>query len=397
MDAIARGPIRFSLPVHPTPRRIAIVHDWLDTWGGGEQCLAQMLAVFPDATLFSLVDFLPDDLRARIGGRRARTSFLQSLPGARTRFRSFLPLFPRAVESLDLADFDLVLSSSHAVAKGAPSRPGQLHVCYCYSPMRYAWDLREEYLRQVGLDRGLRGFAVRRALDRLQLWDRASSARVDRFVAISRYIAARIRRCYDRDADVIYPPVALPSALPDVPRAGSYVTVSRFVPYKRIDLIAAAFRLLPDRELVVIGDGPEHDRIAAAAGPNVRLLGALPDDERDRWLAGSRAFLFAADEDFGIAPVEAQAYGTPVIAYGAGGALETIRGLDDPAPTGVFFAEQSPDAIARAVRQFESAADRISPQACRGNAERFAPERFRREFGTLVEREWLRHADQRAA
>ena len=372
--------------------RIALIHDWLDTWAGGEQCLAHILALYPNAELFALVDFLPADLRTRIGGRCARTTFLQQLPGARRRFRHYLPLFPRAIESLDVSGFDLVISSSHAIAKGVRTHKNQLHICYCYSPIRYAWDLRDQYLRQVGLEHGARSWLVRRVLNRIQRWDRATSGRVDHFVAISRHIAARIEQCYGRSSSIIYPPVDLPTAPPAEHERRSYVTVSRLVPYKRIDLIAAAFRELPDRELVVIGDGPERSRIEAAAGPNVRLLGQVTDSERDAWLAQARAFVFAADEDFGIAPLEAQAWGTPVIAYGRGGATETIRGQEEATPTGVFFDVQTPEAIAASVRRFEASADPISAGACRANAERFAASRFRAEFAAFVDRRYAEFA-----
>lgn len=365
--------------------RIAVVHDWLDTWRGGETVLAEILRIYPDADLFALVDFLPEADRGALNGKRATTSFLQRVPFAHAGFRMLLPLFPRAVESLDVSAYDLVISSSHAVAKGARTRAGQVHICYCYTPMRYAWDLRDQYLAQTGLDRGLRGFIAKRMLSRLRAWDRAASARVDHFVAISSYIADRIRRSYGRDSRVIYPPVAVQPVEPSIPRVSHYVTVSQLVPYKRIDLIVEAFRLLPDRELIVIGEGPERARISAIAPRNVRALGRLPDAERNRWLASARAFIFAAEEDFGIAPLEAQALGTPVIAYAGGAASETIRGLDATAPSGVLFGEQSSAAIANAVVEFERNASRISASACRDNAQRFDAERFRREFRDFVE------------
>jgi glycosyltransferase involved in cell wall biosynthesis len=366
------------------PLRTAIVHDWIDTWRGGERVLAEILALYPQAELFTLVDFLPDSERGPLGHRPIRTSFIQNLPQARSSFRRYLPLFPRAIESLDVSGFDLVISSSHAVAKGVRTRPDQLHVCYCYTPMRYAWDLQETYLAQVGLDRGFNGWLVRRSLARLRRWDLRVSHRVHDFVAISHHIARRIERCYSRTSAVIYPPVAMARAMAPVPRGPAYVTVSQFVPYKRIDAIVAAFAALPDRELMVIGDGPERERIAAQAGPNVHLLGQLPDLARDRWLAAARAFVFAAEEDFGIAPVEAQAYGTPVIAYGRGGVTETVRGLEDSTPTGVFFAEQTPAAIAEAIRTFEANETLIAPSACIANAQRFAADRFRAEFAAFV-------------
>ena len=374
--------------------RIAITHDWLDTWGGAELALAEILALFPDADLYTLVDFMTSEYRARLRPRRTHTSFIQRLPFARTAFRRYLPLFPRAIEQFDLSAYDLVISSSHAVAKGARTTPAQLHICYCYTPMRYAWDLHDQYLRQVGLDKGIRGGLVRGSLARLRRWDRAASERVGHFVAISDAIAQRIRRCYGRDSTVIYPPVALPAQCDEAIRDTAYVTVSRLVPYKRVDLIVAAFRLLPDRRLVVIGDGPERDRIAAAAGPNVELLGLAPDATRDRWMATARAFVFAAEEDFGIAPLEAQARGTPVIAYGRGGSLETIRGIETAEPSGVLFAEQTPEAIAAAILAFESEAHRITPAACRANAARFSAERFRGEFAAFVAARLTEFADR---
>ena len=364
--------------------RIAIVHDWLDTWGGSELALAELLALFPEADVFALVDFMAPADRARLGPRTIRTSFIQQLPFARTAFRRYLPLFPRAIERLDVSAYGLVVSSSHAVAKGVRTTPAQLHICYCYTPMRYAWDLQDQYLRQAGLERGVRGRVVRRSLARLRAWDRSASRRVDCFVAISHTIAERIRRCYDRESAVIFPPV--PAAPPEATTArdGTYVTVSRLVPYKRVDLIADAFRLLPDRKLVVIGDGPELERVKAVAGHNVTLLGHASDAERDRRLATARAFVFTAEEDFGIAPLEAQARGTPVIAYGRGGARETIRGLDDAAPTGVLFDQQTSEAIAAGVREFEANEGRITAGACRDNAARFSAARFRSEFSAFV-------------
>jgi glycosyltransferase involved in cell wall biosynthesis len=366
--------------------KVAVVHDWLDTWRGGESVLAQILRLYPDADLFALVDFLSPADRGAIDGRRARTSYLQRVPFAKTGFRLLLPLFPRAIESLDVAAYDLVISSSHAVAKGVRTHRRQLHICYCYTPMRYAWDLREQYLSQTGLDRGLRSLAANAVLARLRRWDRASSERVDHFVAISAHIAARIRCCYGRDATVIYPPVTVKHRDNTPKRESLYLTVSQLVPYKRVDLLIDAFRRMPDRELVVVGDGPLRRKLQARAPANVRLLGRVTDAERDGWLARARAFVFAAEEDFGIAPLEAQAFGTPVIAYAGGAASETIPGLDAPAPVGVLFREQSAAAIVNAVREFERNEARIRPDACRVNARRFGVERFRVEFADFVAR-----------
>lgn len=372
--------------------KIAIAHDWLVTLGGSELVLRELLRIFPDATVFTLIDKMAEADRTFVGVARARTSFLDRLPGVASTYRRFLPLFPAAISALDLGEFDVVISNSHAVAKGVRTRPCQLHVCYCLSPMRYAWDLRAQYLRESGLARGIRGYAANRVLDRLQRWDRATSTRVDSFVTLSRYIADRIARAYGRCATVIHPPVDVDYFdLDDSRHPGSgdyYFTMSRFVPYKRIDLIARAFAQFPDRRLVIAGSGPDVQKIRAAAGPNVELVGRVERDEARSLLGGARAFLFAAEEDFGIAPVEAQARGVPVIAYARGGALETVRGLDHDAPTGVFFGDQSEAAIAHAVLQFEANAHRIEPTACRANAERFAEHVFRDEFSAFVEREW---------
>jgi glycosyltransferase involved in cell wall biosynthesis len=372
--------------------KIAIAHDWLVTLGGSELVLRELLRVFPEATIFTLIDKMAEPDRAFVGVARTRTSFLDKIPGVASTYRRFLPLFPAAVSALDLGEFDVVISNSHAVAKGVRTRPNQLHVCYCLSPMRYAWDLRAQYLQESGLARGIRGYAANRLLDGLQHWDRATTTRVNSFVTLSRYIAARIARAYGRDAAVIYPPVDVEYFdFDDRRRPGSgdyYFTMSRFVPYKRIDLIARAFARLPDRRLIIAGDGPDASKIRAASGPNVEFVGRVERDKARSLLGGARAFLFAAEEDFGIAPVEAQARGVPVIAYGKGGALETVRGLDHDAPTGVFFDDQSDIAIADAIRRFEANAYRIEPTACRANAERFAEHVFRDEFSAYVEREW---------
>ena len=379
---------------------VAIAHDWLVTLGGAELVLRELLRIFPDATVFTMIDKMPSDDRDFLGITSTRTSFLDRLPRIASVYRRMLPLFPVAISSLDVGDFDVVVSNSHAVAKGVRTHSAQLHVCYCHSPMRYAWDLRGQYLQESNLAHGIRGFAANRLLNRLQRWDRATSARVDTFVTNSRYIAQRIERAYGRSAAVIYPPVDVDFFRADSDRrAGSgdyYFTMSRFVPYKRIDLIARAFSRLPNRRLIIAGDGPDAAKVRAAAGINVELTGHVERDRAKRLLGVARAFLFAAEEDFGIAPVEAQACGIPVIAYGRGGVLESVRGLDDPTPTGVLFDAQTEDAIVDAVLRFESEAARLDPTACRANAERFAARVFREQFADLVDREWRAFQQHRA-
>ena len=372
--------------------KIAIVHDWLTTLGGSELVLREMLRLFPDASVFTLIDKMAPDDRAFAGVGKVTTSFLDAIPGVGGRYRSLLPLYPAAIRSLDVGAFDVVISSSHAVAKNVRTRDGQLHITYCHSPMRYAWDLRDQYLREAGLSAGARGLMARTLLDALRRWDRVRSADVDVFVTNSHYVADRIQRAYGRSSTVIYPPVDVDFFTPGPPDESLgeyYATVSRFVPYKRVDLIARAFAALPDRKLVIVGDGPDAEKVRAAAGGNAVLLGRASRERVRTVLRGAHAFLFAAEEDFGIAPVEAQACGAPVIAFGRGGALETVVGSDGPTRTGVFFSEQTSESIAAAVREFERLSP-ISRDACRGNAERFSEATFRREFGALVAREWER-------
>lgn len=381
--------------------KIAIVHDWLVTYAGAEHVLAEMLALYPEADVFSVVDFLPARDRGFLAGRRIRTTFVQQLPQAEKRYRSYLPLMPWAVERLDLSGYDLVLSSSHAVAKGVVTRPDQPHICYCYSPMRYAWDMREEYLQEAGIGDGMKGRLARFLLERLRRWDLKNSRNVYHFIGISRFIAERIRHSYGREAAVVYPPVDTDYFTPAAERGDFYLAASRMVPYKRIGLIVQSFTRMPSRRLVVIGDGPQFASARAGAGPNVEFLGYQPTPVLREYLQRARAFLFAAKEDFGILPLEAQACGTPVIAYGAGGALETIRGLGCAGverPTGLFFETQTEEAIVAAVERFEENSDLFPAEACRDNALRFAPERFRREYAAQVAAV-LRHdgEDQRAA
>ncbi len=381
--------------------RIAIVHDWLVVYAGAERVLEQMLACYPDADLFSLVDFLPAGQRDFIRNKPVTTSFIQGLPWARKKYRAYLPLMPLAVEQFDLSAYDLVLSSSHAVAKGILTGPDQLHISYVHSPIRYAWDLQHQYLRESGLDHGVKGWMARLILHYVRLWDTRTANGVDHFIANSEFVARRIRKVYGRDSTVIYPPVDVADFPLCHDKEDFYVTVSRMVPYKKLDLIVEAFSAMPDRRLVVIGDGPDFAKVRSKAGPNVQLLGFAGAEVLRDHLQRARAFVFAAEEDFGITPLEAQACGTPVIAFGKGGALETIVPLPEaacaesaPAPTGVFFYEQSVAAIIAAVERFEGAGAAITPEACRKNTLRFAPEHFRAEFTAFVEREWAAFSRQ---
>jgi glycosyltransferase involved in cell wall biosynthesis len=362
--------------------KVAIVHEWLETYAGSERVLEQMLALFPDADLFVTCDFMPEAERGFLKGKRPQTSFIQRMPRAQKWFRYYLGLMPLAVEQFDLSAYDLVLSSSHAVAKGVLTGPATLHVSYVHSPMRYAWDLQHQYLRQSRLDRGLKGAATRWLLGRLRAWDHASAARPDVILANSSWIAERIRKTWRRESEVVHPPVDL-DAFPFRPTKGdAYVTAARLVPYKRVDLVAEAFRALPDRKLIIAGDGPEMARVreAAAGAPNIEIRGRVPHAELVALLQSARAFVYAAEEDFGIGMVEAQACGTPLISFARGGAADIVRDGE----TGVLFGAQDAAGIAAAVRRFETLA--ISPEACRANAERFSRDAFRTRMRDAIGR-----------
>ncbi len=384
----------FARPAQP-PRRVAVVHEWLIDYSGSERVLEQILLSYPDADLYALVDFLPEADRHFLHGRQAQTSFIQRLPFAQKRFRNYLPLFPLAIEQFDLSDYDLIITSSHAVAKGVLTGPDQLHVSYVHSPMRYAWDLQHIYLRESGLTKGLKAWFARWVLHKLRIWDVRTGAGVNRFVANSAYIARRIAKAYDRASTVIYPPVDTDGFAYAPEKEDFYLTASRLVPYKKIDLIAEAFTGMPDKRLVIIGDGPEMDKVKSKSGANVEILGYQPFDNLRDHMQRARAFVFAAEEDFGIVPVEAQACGTPVIAYGRGGARETVRDIEMPDPTGIWFEPQTPEAIRDAVNRFEAAGGRISTAACRRNAERFSPDRFRGELTDFVDKAWAELQDLR--
>ena len=360
--------------------KTAVIHEWLVTYAGSERVVEQMLSLYPEADLFSLVEFLPDELKHFIQHKSVQTSFIQKLPFANPKFRQYLPLMPLAIEQFDLSAYDLVLSSNHAVAKGIITHPDQLHICYMHTPIRYAWDLQQEYLKGAQLNRGIRSFFVQLVLHYLRLWDFASASRVDHFVANSHFVARRIWKTYRRPAQVIYPPVAVDRFQPKTQREEFYFILSRFVPYKRVDLVVEAFTRL-GLPLVVIGDGANWKQVKALAGVNVQLLGHQPDAIVVDYMQRCKAFVFAAAEDFGIAPVEAQAAGAPVIAYAKGGVTETVI----PNKTGVFFLEQTVESLVEAVLRFESEADTFDTEVIRQNAERFSPEVFRRQFSEFVD------------
>ncbi|WXF85830.1 glycosyltransferase family 4 protein [Pseudomonas syringae pv. atrofaciens] len=367
--------------------RIAIVHDWLVSYAGAERVLASLINVWPAADLFAVIDFLNDQDRAHLHGKVARTTFIQKLPGARKHYSRYLPLMPLAIEQLDLSGYDLIISSSHAVAKGVLCGPDQLHISYVHSPIRYAWDLQHQYLQESGLSKGIKGGLARLILHYMRLWDQRTSTGVDAFIANSGFIGARISKAYRRDSTVIYPPVDTLDFTAQGTRGDFYLCASRMVPYKRMPMIVEAFAAMPDKRLIMIGDGPDLAKAQAIASQvsNVTLLGFQPSNVLLEHMRSARAFVFAAEEDFGISPVEAQACGTPVIAFAKGGVMETVRGLDHPQPTGVFYRQQTVASLIAAIGEFEAAQSRISPEACRANAERFSVARFEQEIKAFVE------------
>lgn len=364
---------------------IAIAHEWFASYAGSERVVEQVLNLYPQADLFSLVDFLADHQRHFLQHKPVQTSLIQRLPWARQAFRQYLALMPLAIEQLDVTDYDLVISSNHAVAKGVLTRADQLHISYVHTPIRYAWDLHSQYLNQSGLRWGPKGLLARLTLHYLRLWDVASAHRVDRFVANSHFVARRIWKTYRRRATVIHPPVAVQRFRADQPRDDFYLTVSRFVPYKRVDLTIAAFNEL-GLPLRVIGDGPDWQRLRRLAKPNIELLGYQPDGIVIEALQRCKGFLFPAEEDFGITLVEAQAAGAPVIAYGRGGATETVL----PGQTGILFAAQTVSSLIEAVQTLEATYHQFNAATIRQQAERFSEARFRREFRALVDQSWMK-------
>ncbi|OGL09742.1 MAG: glycosyl transferase family 1 [Candidatus Rokubacteria bacterium RIFCSPLOWO2_02_FULL_73_56] len=366
----------------PRPR-VALVHDWLTGMRGGERCLEVACELFPEAPLYTLL-WVPGSVSPLIERRRIVTSFVGRLPRAATRYRAYLPLFPAAIRRLDLGGHDLILSLSHCVAKGVRTPPGALHLCYCFTPMRYVWDLYDDYFgARAGLATRLLMPPVAAALRR---WDRRTAG-VHRFAAISQHIAERIRRVYGRAADVLHPPVDVQRfRLAEAP-GDFYLVVSALAPYKRVDLaVGAANRL--GRRLLVVGTGPEERRLRRLAGPTVELLGWRPDPEVAELYARCRAVLFPSHEDYGIVPLEAAAAGRPTIALARGGALETMVGLDagDEPPTAVFFAEQTVEALAGAIGRFEAAEGRFEPKALRARAERFDRPAFKARLEAWIAR-----------
>lgn len=376
-DELARERLLANAPAKP---RVAVVHDFLYIYGGAERVLENILAIYPDADLFSLFDFLDPQQRRFIGDRPVKTSFIQRLPFAQRFHRHYLALMPLAIEQMDMSGYDIVISSSYLAAKGVVTGPDQLHVCYCHTPARYAWDLQEQCLDEAGMKRGLRSLLARLVLHYIRVWDLRSSHGVDAFITNSDFVGRRVKKIYGRDATTIYPPVDVTNFALCEQKEGFYLTASRMVPYKKIALIAEAFTLMPDKRLVIIGDGPEFADIRARSGANVILKGFLPKEEMVDYMQRAKAFVFTAVEDFGIVPVEAQACGTPVIGLNRGGLSESV--IDGE--TGILFREQSAQAIVDAVARFEAHGP-WNARRIREHAMKFSTRRFQMEMSQFVE------------
>lgn len=371
--------------------RVAIVHYWFVSRRGGERVVEAMAGLFPQADLFSVVadaEAIPESLR----GRSLETSFLQKIPGGRRWHRNFLLLYPLALEQFDLSEYDLVLSSESGPAKGVLTRAETCHVCYCHSPMRYLWDFYHSYRNGATMSRLSRPIFTL-ASHYLRMWDAASADRVDYFVANSQNVARRIRKHYRREATVIYPPVNVGAGYVADKMEDFYLAVGHLVDYKRMDLAIAACNRL-GRRLHVVGTGEQYARLRKLAGPSIRFCGPLSDGELREQYAHCRALLFPGEEDFGIVPVEALSFGRPVIAYERGGVLETVKGFGSGSPhgpensTGVFFRQQSVDAVVEAMQTFEGIEHKFRPFFIKQQADRFAPEHFRDKLGGYLGEKW---------
>ncbi|ASS68717.1 MULTISPECIES: glycosyltransferase family 4 protein [unclassified Paenibacillus] len=372
--------------------KVAIIHDWLVTYAGAEKVLEQFVELFPNSDIFSTIDFLGEN-RTFIKNKIVTTTFIQKLPFSKKYYRSYIGLMPIAIEQLDLSGYDLIISSSYAVSKGVITGPDQLHISYVHSPIRYAWDLQHQYLKESGNNKGFKSIVIKYLLHKIRLWDNRTSNGVDFFISNSRFISRRIKKVYNRESQVVYPPVNVEDFELCLEKSDFYLTASRMVPYKRMDLIAQAFTEMADKKLIIIGDGPDFKKIARIVNgySNIKMLGYQSFEILREHMQRAKAFIFAAEEDFGITPVEAQACGTPVIAFGKGGSTETVIELGKKNPTGIFFDSHDTESIIQAVRVFEKNITKFNPINCRVNAERFSVERFKEEFYNIITKEYKEH------
>jgi len=365
--------------------RVALVHHWLVRMRGGEKVLEALCQIFPQADIYTLV-FDPSEISESIRQHRITTSWIQKLPWAKKYYTQYLPFFPFAIEQFDLSGYDLVISSEAGVSKGVLTRPETCHICYCHTPMRYAWSAYHVYLQAVHSP--FRRRLIPFVMNYLRFWDWVSSSRVDYYIANSQNVANRIRKYYRREAPVIYPPVATT----DFGQAGAiedyYLAVGQLVPYKRFDLAVDAFNQL-GRPLLIVGDGPEYSRLQRKAGKNIKLLRRTSDEKLKECLSGGRALIFPGEEDFGMIAVEAHACGRPVIALARGGALEIVI----PELNGIFFAEETASSLAEAVVRFESIEAKFQPRIIQETARPFREARFEREIRNFIFEKYQEHCD----
>lgn len=359
--------------------KVAFVQDWLTVDGGAEKVAKEIINCFDDVDVFCLVDDLSDkDRKEIINGKLTTTSFIQKLPFGKKAYRNYFPLFPKAIESLDFTGYDLIVSSSYSVAKGLKKTSrNQVHICYCHSPIRYAWDLQEEYLSHIN---GLKRVLARIFLSYIRKWDLKTANRPDYYITNSHFVAERIKRIYNRDATVIYPPIDTTSFSYIEQKEDYYFTSARMVPYKKIDLIVKAFAQLPKLKLVVSGDGPEYENLKRIATNNVKFIGFVSKASLIDYTQRAKAFILAAEEDFGITSIEAQSCGTPVIALKKGGYLETV--IENK--TGVFFNEQTAESITETINLFENKNIKFVKKDFIENVTKFSIERFKNEFKSFV-------------
>lgn len=370
------------------PLKTAIIHDWFAGYAGSERVVESLNNIWSDAPVYTLADFLTNEERQIIlKGKKPITSFVQKLPSAQRYYKNYLLFFPYAIEQFDLSEYNVIISSSHAVAKGVLTNPQQLHICYCHTPIRYAWDLYHRYLKEANLERGLKGMIAKRILHYIRIWDSSTANRPDYFIANSNHISKRIKKIYNRESTVIYPPVDVHKFEPVSEKDNYYLTASRMVPYKRMDMIVEAFSKMPDKKLVVIGDGSEMPKVKARAAANIEILGYQSFETLKRHMQKAKAFVFAAEEDFGIVVVEAMACGTPVIAWNFGGTAETV--VDGK--TGLFFNEQNVESLIQAVKNFELKKDIFDSSAIRRHAEQFSRKIFEEKIKAFVDEKCNNH------
>ncbi len=362
-------------------KRLALVHYWLTGMRGGEKVVQSICDLFPDIDIFTLV-YNKDKISESINRHKVTTSFIQRFPFAKKKYQTYLPFMPIAIEQFDMSGYDIVISSESGIAKGVLTKPETCHFCYCHTPMRYLWNMYFDYLKNDNI-RNLKRMIIERYFNYLRVWDLATSFRVDYFMCNSQNVRRRILKYYNRDSEVIYPPVDVENMIFEPRKEDYYLVVSQLVSYKRIDLAIRAFNEL-GKELVIIGEGPELKKLKKIAGDNIRFMGWQSSDELKKYYAGAKAFIFPGEEDFGITPVEAQASGTPVIGYGKGGLLETVI----EGKTGMFFQRQDHKDIAGVVEAFESGSSKFDPEKIRKNSLKFSKKIFTDRLSRFLEEKY---------